>query len=149
MKAYIERWLAAAASVRGGRVALPLILVLLIAGDFWLSAPSPPLAGDGHPGLRQQWLRLIPLQAALQSDIADEPKTPIFSPITLPVAGATLMAWRPAGRSGEMLLAVRWQAVPALFSWLADCGMRATAFSLRPEKGTLQLTLQLEAEDAE
>jgi pilus assembly protein HofO len=47
-----------------------------------------------------------------------------------------------------MQLAVDWQAVPALFSWLARCGMRATAFSLQPEKQALRLTLHLEAEDA-
>jgi hypothetical protein len=58
-------------------------------------------------------------------------------------------AYRLAARGrGEMQLAVDWQAVPALFSWLARCGMRATAFSLQPEKQALRLTLQLEAEDA-
>jgi pilus assembly protein HofO len=58
----------------------------------------------------------------------EEDATQVFTPIDLPIAGATLIAWRP-GRRGEMQLAVDWQAVPALFSWLARCGMRATAFS--------------------
>ena len=36
-----------------------------------------------------------------------------------------------------------------IFPVQARCGMQATAFSLHPEKQTLQLTLQLEAQDAE
>ena len=78
----------------------------------------------------------------------EEGATQVFTPIDHPIAGATLIAWRPGGATGEMQLAVDWQAVPALFSWLARCGMRATAFSLQPEKQALRLTLHLEAEDA-
>ena len=100
------------------------------------------------PQVQAQWRKLLPLRSALQTAGMEEDATQVFTPIDLPIAGATLIAWRPGGSAGEMQLAVDWQAVPALFSWLARCGMRATAFSLQPEKQALRLTLHLEAEDA-
>ena len=147
MQALIERGMTAFFSLRGGRLALPIVLGLIAVIFSRLSASPPPAETDGHLRLRQQWLRLIPLQTTLQNAFPDEQKRALFSPITLPVSGAMLVSWRPSGRGGELLLEVRWQAVPPLFSWLAECGMRVTGFSLRPEKEALLMTLQLEAED--
>ncbi|HEY4467842.1 MAG TPA: pilus assembly protein PilO [Klebsiella sp.] len=100
------------------------------------------------PRIQAQWRKLLPLRVALQTVVMDEKQTQAFSPLNLPATGAALMAWRPMGGGGEMQLEVGWQAVPALFSWLASCGMRVTAFSMQPENQVLRLTLQLEAEDA-
>ena len=147
MQALIERGMTALFSLRGGRLALPIILGLLVVIFFRLSASPPPTETDGHLRLRQQWLRLMPLQTTLQNAFPDEQKRALFSPITLPVSGAMLVTWRPSGHGGELLLEASWQAVPPLFSWLAECGMRVTGFSLRPEKEALLMTLQLEAED--
>lgn len=147
MQALIERGMTALFSLRGGRLALPIILGLLVVIFFRLSASPPPTETDGHLRLRQQWLRLMPLQTALQNVLPDEQQRSLFSPVALPVSGAMLVTWRPSGHGGELLLEARWQAVPPLFSWLAECGMRVTGFSLRPEKEALLMTLQLEAED--
>lgn len=148
MPALIERGITLFFSPRGRWLVLLVVLGLIAVMLFPLSSPPPPVETDGHLRLRQQWLRLIPLQAALQHDTPDERKTRVFSPVTLPVSGAELVTWRPLGSGGELLLATSWQAVPRLFPWLADCGMRVTGFTLRPEKGGLQMALQLEAEDA-
>ena len=70
-----------------------------------------------------------------------------FSPIAIPLAGVKLIAWRPQGSGGEMELTLPWQTLPALFSWLARCGMNPRSFSLEREAQVLRLRLQLEAED--
>ncbi|BBV74269.1 hypothetical protein [Klebsiella electrica] len=149
MQALIERGMTAFFSLRGGWLALPIVLGLVAVIFLRLPASPPPPETDGHLRLRQQWLRLMPLRTALQNIPPDERKRLLFSPIALPVSGAMLVTWRPLGRGGELLLEASWQAVPALFSWLAECGMRVTGFSLRPEKEALLMTLQLEAEDVE
>lgn len=149
MRAIIERWSGLLYTGRGGQLALSIVLVLLVAGYFWFSLPPAPVEGHEPPGIRQQWLRLMPLQVAAQQDSVEEPITQRFSPMDLPGAGSKLLAWRPVGRGGELVLDVRWQAVPPLFSWLAQCSMRVTAFSLHPLKGSLQMTLALEAEHAD
>lgn len=146
MRATIEHWWGLLCSGRSGQLALPFVLVLLVVGYFWFSLPPPPVESHESPGIRQQWLRLMPLQVAAQQDGVEEPITQRFSPMELPGAGSKLLAWRPVGRGGELVLDVRWQAVPPLFSWLAQCGMRVTAFSLHPLKGSLQMTLALEAD---
>ncbi len=147
MQALIERGMTAFFSPLGVRLALPIVLGLTVVIFLCLPASPPPPETDGHLRLRQQWLRLMPLQKALQNAPPEERKRLLFSPIALPVSGAMLVAWRPSGRGGELLLEANWQAVPQLFSWLAECGMRVTGFSLRPEKEALMMTLQLEAED--
>ncbi|MDN7213328.1 pilus assembly protein PilO, partial [Klebsiella pneumoniae] len=73
--------------------------------------------------------------------------TQSFSPIAIPLSGAKLIAWRPQGSGGEMELTLSWSTVPALFSWLARCGMNPRSFSLGREAQTLRLRLLLEAED--
>ena len=141
----IERWLTGRKYLFMISVALVLIAVI----GFWLLLPLQAETSAGRsPQVQAQWRKLLPLRSALQAAGMEEGATQVFTPIDLPIAGATLIAWRPGGSAGEMQLAVDWQAVPALFSWLARCGMRATAFSLQPEKQALRLTLHLEAEDA-
>ena len=141
----VERWLTGRKYLFMISVALVLIAVI----GFWLLLPLKAETPAGRsPQVQAQWRKLLPLRSALQTAGMEEDATQVFTPIDLPSAGATLIAWRPGGSAGEMQLAVDWQAVPALFSWLARCGMRATAFSLQPEKQALRLTLHLEAEDA-
>ncbi|WP_316506545.1 HofO family protein [Klebsiella grimontii] len=145
MRVEIERWLTGRKSL----LTIPVLLVLIAGVWGWLlQPPQPDINAGGTPRIQAQWRKLLPLRAALQNVGIDEQQTQAFSPIDLPVTGAALMDWRPIGRGGEMQLAVDWQAVPALFSWLARCGMRATAFSMQPENQALRLILQLEAEDA-
>ncbi|WP_434670616.1 hypothetical protein ACMYSO_12005 [Klebsiella sp. B345] len=146
MRATIEHWWGLLCSGRGGQLALPFVLVLLVAGYFWFSLSPPPVESHEPPGIRLQWLRLMPLQVASPQDSVEERVTQRFSPMTLPGTDSKLVAWRPVGRGGELVLDVRWQAVPPLFLWLAQCGMRVTAFSLHPHKGSLQMTLALEAD---
>ncbi|MCP6587954.1 hypothetical protein NL514_27605, partial [Klebsiella pneumoniae] len=96
MQALIERGMTAFFSLRGGRLALPIVLGLIAVIFSRLSASPPPAETDGHLRLRQQWLRLIPLQTTLQNAFPDEQKRALFSPITLPVSGAMLVSWRPS-----------------------------------------------------
>ena len=141
----VERWLTGRKYLFMISVALVLIAVI----GFWLLLPLKAETSAGRsPQVQAQWRKLLPLVSALRAAGIDDAATQPFSPIELPVAGAALIAWRPMGGGGEMQLEADWQAVPALFSWLARCGMRATAFSVQPEKQALRLTLHLGAEDA-
>lgn len=149
MRALIERWKASLFPLRGSWLALAIALPLAIVAGLWLLSPPPAQESGRSDRLRQQWQKLLPLRAALAREGAVGPASQVFSPLHLPVDGAALIAWRPGGRGGEMELELRWPSVPALFTWLADCGMRVTAFSLHPQKKVLRLSLQLEAEDAE
>lgn len=148
MRQYFERVLITVTALCGGRFLLPLVLTGLVISYGWISSPAPLPERDGRLRLRQQWQQLMPLQTALQSDIPDEMELQHFSPMAVPIAGVALESWHPAGRGGELLLTVRWAAVPLLFSWLAGCEMRVAAFSLHSEQGKLQMSLQLEQEDA-
>ncbi|WP_404685222.1 HofO family protein [Raoultella terrigena] len=149
MRALIERGMASLFLLRGGWLTLAVALPLTLAGGLWLISPPPAQESVRSDRLRQQWLKLLPLRVALAREEVAGPAERVFSPLHLPVDGAALIAWKPAGRGGEMVLELRWPSVPALFSWLADCGMRVAAFSLQPQKRVLRLSLQLEAEDAE
>ena len=121
MRVEIERWLTGRKSL----LTIPVVLVLIAEVWGWLlQPPQPDINAGGTPRIQAQWRKLLPLRAALQNVGIDEQQTQAFSPIDLPVTG------------------------PALFSWLARCGMRATAFSMQPENQALRLILQLEAEDA-
>lgn len=145
MRGNIERWLTGRKSL----LAIPVMLVLVVATWSWLrSPPQSAVKAERSPQIQAQWRKLLPLRNALQAVRVDEARTEVFSPIALPVAEAALIAWRPMGAGGELQLGVEWRAVPALFSWLARCGMRATAFTIEAEKQALLLTLHLEAEDA-
>lgn len=145
MQERLERWLIAPKS----RFAIAVVLVLIIGAwtGFFLW-PRAELQEGRATRPQEQWRKLLSLRAALQAIAIDEERLQAFSPVDLPVAGAALISWRPTGTGGEMQLAVNWQAVPALFSWLARCGVQITGFSMYPEKQALRLTLQLEAEDA-
>ena len=129
MRVEIERWLTGRKSL----VTIPVVLVLIAGSWGWLlRLPQPDTNGAGTLRIQAQWRKLLPLRAALQNVDIEEQQTQAFSPIDLPVTGAALMDWRPIGRGGEMQLAVDWQAVPALFSWLARCGMRARTGAVAP-----------------
>lgn len=145
MRGDIERWLTG----RKYRLMIPAVLVLIAGICNWLLLPHQADMPVGRSSrVQAQWRKLLPLRGALQDTGMEVAATLTFTPIDLPVTGAELIAWRPMNAGGQMQLAVDWQAVPALFSWLADCGMRATAFSMQPEKQDPGLTLHLEVEDA-
>lgn len=145
MRACIERWLSECKSL----FVLPVILLLIVGGWLWPSSSAPDTQERDLQRMQAQWKKLLPLRATLQNARRDDVPTQVFSPVDIPVRRAALVAWRPMGRGGEMQLSVDWQAVPVLFSWFARCGMGVTAFSIRPEKQALLLTVQLEAEDAQ
>ncbi|MDF7679777.1 hypothetical protein PT300_03790 [Enterobacteriaceae bacterium ESL0689] len=144
MHLFFERWLTAVMVSRGGHFVLSFALIALVLGYFWRSSPPLLAEDDPHSRLRQQWLNVMPLKIALQSTASDEPVWQHFSPMAIPVTDVTLVAWRPAENGGELLLTVRWSAVPALFYWLARCGMQVTAFTLHSEHNILQMSVQLE-----
>jgi hypothetical protein len=112
---------------------------------FW--SVEVHLAHPASPPLQAQWRRLLSLRAALAQRTTDEWTTRRFSPLDIPNTGVTLRTWQPRDGGGDMLVEVNWQAVPPLFAWLADCGVRVTAFSLSYEDASLQMSLQLENDD--
>ena len=127
-----------------------LLLILFMLGGgaaLWHATRLPLASVSREVALQTQWRRVM----ALRIPAGDIPGARIdkqpFSPIAIPLAGVKLIAWRPQGSGGEMELTLPWQTLPALFSWLARCGMNPRSFSLEREAQVLRLRLQLEAED--
>lgn len=143
MRTAIERLQA----LRGWPLALLCATVLAAAMYLAFSLVVVSASQPTPPPLQTQWRRVMSLRATLQQRVVDDWTARRFSPLEPPVAGILLQAWQPRGRGGEMLAAVKWQSVPPLFAWLADCGVHASAFSLNDEKGVLQMSLQLERDD--
>ena len=115
-------------NLRGAWTGLPILLAMgLSGGGVARRIMALRIPGEENPGARID--------------------TQSFSPIAIPLSGAKLIAWRPQGSGGEMELTLSWSTVPALFSWLARCGMNPRSFSLGREAQTLRLRLLLEAED--
>ncbi|PCR44922.1 pilus assembly protein PilO [Klebsiella pneumoniae] len=106
----------------------------------------PQAAVTRDAALQTQWRRIMRCASPARKSRA-RIDTQSFSPIAIPLSGAKLIAWRPQGSGGEMELTLSWSTVPALFSWLARCGMNPRSFSLGREAQTLRLRLLLEAED--
>ena len=67
-----------------------------------------------------------------------------FSPLNFQGDETTLVHWKPLQNGGELMLEVEWQALPALFSRLAQRDVRVAAFTLAPQGTALRLQLELE-----
>lgn len=137
-------------STRRSQTVLLILLMMGLLGFgvmLWRAAGPPLAAVSRDTVLQMQWRRVMALRIpAGEIPVEGIDKQP-FSPIAIPLAGVKLIAWRPQGSGGEMELTLPWQTLPALFSWLARCGMTPRSFSLEREAQALRLRLQLEAED--
>ncbi|HFK7269990.1 TPA: HofO [Enterobacter asburiae] len=67
-----------------------------------------------------------------------------FSPLDFKDDNATLVHWKPLQNGGELMLEVEWQALPALFSRLAQRDVQIAAFAIAPQGTALRLRLELE-----
>ena len=126
-------------NLRGAWTGLPILLAMGLSGGgvaLWRDLRPPQAAVTRDAALQTQWRRIMALRIPGEEN-----------PIAIPLCGAKLIAWRPQGSGGEMELTLSWSTVPALFSWLARCGMNPRSFSLGREAQTLRLRLLLEAED--
>ena len=56
----------------------------------------------------------------------------------------TLVHWKPLQNGGELTLDAEWQAIPALFSRLAQQDVEIAAFAIAPQGRALRLQLELE-----
>lgn len=148
-----ERWCALPPWARG---LCWLVSTLLLAGAawlFWLLPPRQQMAAAWEQAHLQQQHLAARWREARVSAPADEmlsrrpPPALPFSPLDFHIADARLVSWQPAEKGGVMTLETAWQAVPQVFPALAQRGMAATAFSIRPGEGGLNFTLQLESDD--
>ncbi|CAM6967166.1 MULTISPECIES: HofO [Enterobacter] len=67
-----------------------------------------------------------------------------FSPLDFQGADATLVHWKPQQNGGELMLDLEWEALPALFSRLAQRDVQIAAFAIAPQDKALRLRLELE-----
>ncbi|AMX07877.1 hypothetical protein A0R60_3643 [Enterobacter asburiae] len=67
-----------------------------------------------------------------------------FSSLDFQGDNATLVHWKPLQNGGELMLEVKWQALPALFSRLAQRDVQIAAFAIAPQGTALRLRLELE-----
>jgi pilus assembly protein HofO len=72
-----------------------------------------------------------------------------FSPLDFQSSDARLVQWKPLSSGGELTLDADWQAVPAVFSRLAQRNAQVMAFSLTPQGAKLRLRVQLEQDHAQ
>jgi pilus assembly protein HofO len=66
-----------------------------------------------------------------------------FSPLDFQGDNTTLVHWKPLQNGGELMLEVEWQALPALFSRLAQQDVQIAAFAIVPQGTALRLRLEL------
>ncbi|MEH0887528.1 HofO [Enterobacter sp. UNJFSC 003] len=71
-----------------------------------------------------------------------------FSPLDFQATGTRLVNWKPLQSGGELTLDADWQAIPAVFSALAQRAVRVTAFTLSPQGAALRLRVALEKDHA-
>jgi len=67
-----------------------------------------------------------------------------FSPLNFQGDETTLVHWKPLQNGGELTLDAEWQAIPALFSRLAQQDVEIAAFAIAPQGRALRLELELE-----
>ncbi|MBE3287587.1 HofO [Enterobacter cloacae complex sp. P31C] len=67
-----------------------------------------------------------------------------FSPLDFQGEGTRLLYWKPLQNGGELALEAEWQAIPPLFSRLAQRDVWVAAFTLSPQNTALRLRLELE-----
>ena len=71
-----------------------------------------------------------------------------FSPLDFQGGGMRLVHWKPSHSGGELTLDAEWQAIPTVFSRLAQRDVQIAAFSISPQEALLRLRLELESEHA-
>jgi len=67
-----------------------------------------------------------------------------FSPLDFQNDETTLVHWKPLQNGGELALVAEWQAIPELFSRLAQQDVQIAAFAIAPQGTALRLQLELE-----
>ena len=67
-----------------------------------------------------------------------------FSPLNFQGDETTLVHWKPLQNGGELALDAEWQAIPELFSRLAQQDVEIAAFAIAPQGRALRLQLELE-----
>ena len=85
-------------------------------------------------------VRKVPFRPETTDTLALTP----FSPLDFQGDNATLVHWKPLQNGGELMLEVEWQALPALFSRLAQRDVQIAAFAIAPQGTALRLRLELE-----
>lgn len=148
MDTLLERW----CECRPWYRVLFWCLVSLLAGlAAWGTLLRPV---DRQCAERQrQLIQNVRTNAALWPDVRKVPfltktaevraLTP-FSPLDFQGDNTTLVHWKPLQSGGELMLEVEWQAVPALFSRLAQRDVQIAAFAIAPHGKALRLRLEFE-----
>lgn len=131
-----------------------IVLLMLFSGWWW---GIHPLMKDirllevehraQHQTRLMRWKTLLPLKPPESLDPERDDESAVFSPLDFQSTGRDLVRWRALSNGGEMVLASRWQYVPATFVQLAESNMQAAAFSLEVKEETLHFTLQLESNE--
>lgn len=71
-----------------------------------------------------------------------------FSPLEFDTGEQHLVRWIPGNSGGELVVEAVWAQIPTLFVTLAQRDVVVGRFSIQPEQKTLQVTLQLERQNA-
>ena len=148
MDTLLERW---CESRPLNRVLFWFLASLLAGLAAWGTMLRPV---DGQSAERQrQRIQDVRTNAALWSAVRKTPfrpkitealeKTP-FSPLDFQGDDEKLVHWKPLQNGGELMLEVEWQAIPALFSRLAQRDVQIAAFAIAPQGTALRLRLELE-----
>ncbi|AID26156.1 hypothetical protein [Salmonella bongori] len=129
-----------------GVVCLSLTAALLLCYPGWQTLDMQQARlRQQRDTVQQQWRTLRRLTAADGPFVEQTTKgARPFSPLDFQSPSLRLLHWQPSAQGGEMALKVAWEAVPPLFSRLAESEMGVRQFSLRIEEGALLMTLQLE-----
>ncbi|QFQ11087.1 HofO [Enterobacter sichuanensis] len=80
----------------------------------------------------------------LRTETAQAPEMKPFSPLDFQGDETTLVHWKPLQNGGELTLEAEWQAIPGLFSRLAQRDVEIAAFAIAPEGKALRLRLELD-----
>ena len=80
----------------------------------------------------------------LRTETVQTPEMKPFSPLDFQGDETTLVHWKPLQNGGELTLEAEWQAIPGLFSRLAQRDVEIAAFAIAPEGKALRLRLELD-----
>ncbi|HCJ6373772.1 HofO family protein [Citrobacter sp. RHBSTW-00671] len=95
--------------------------------------------------IQDQWRNLYLLASSVGKPFSPTEARPVpFSPLVYQSSLTRLIHWQPSVRGGELALKTAWDAVPQMFTQLAEQGMSTSQFSLSTEDADVLLTIQLE-----
>jgi pilus assembly protein HofO len=134
-----ERWCDLSRTVRLSCGLLMVLLAGLLCGYAFFGREAPPAATE----FASHWRKLLALKHSLQPVSTEEARP--FSAMDFQTDGCQLVSWQPGANGGELVLSGQWRALTKVFSLLANQDMHVTGFSMAPEKQSLKLMLQLEA----